>query len=45
MSKLILLDADVVSHFIYAGEILLLPRIFHPLPIRILDKVYEELEQ
>lgn len=44
MSKLILLDADVVSHFIYAGEILSLPRIFHPLPIRILDKVYEELE-
>lgn len=45
MSKIILLDADVVSHFIYAGEILFLPKIFHPIPIRILDKVYEELEQ
>ncbi|GAB2518531.1 hypothetical protein [Spirosoma aerophilum] len=44
MSKLILLDADVVSHFIYAGEIFSLPQIFRPLPIRILDKVYEELE-
>ncbi|GAB3967801.1 hypothetical protein GCM10028806_10630 [Spirosoma terrae] len=45
MSKIILLDADVVSHFIYAGEILSLPKIFQPIPIRILDKVYEELEQ
>ena len=45
MSKIILLDADVVFHFIYAGEILLLPKIFHPLPVKVLDKVYEELEQ
>jgi len=45
MSKIILLDADVVSHFIYAGEILLLPKIFHPVPVKVLDKVYEELEQ
>lgn len=45
MSKIILLDADVVSHFIYAGEILYLPKIFHPLPVKVLDKVYEELEQ
>ena len=45
MSKLILLDADVISHFITAGEVLFLPKIFAPLPVRILDKVYEELEQ
>ena len=45
MSKIILLDADVVSHFIYAGEILSLPKVFKPIPIRILDKVYDELEQ
>ena len=45
MSKVILLDADVISHFIYAGEILSLPQIFKPLPVVVLDKVYEELEE
>lgn len=42
MPKLILVDADVVSHFICAGEILMLPKIFK-LPIKLLDKVYAEL--
>lgn len=44
MSKIILVDADVVSHFIYAGEILVLPRIF-PHPIKVLDKVFAELSR
>jgi predicted nucleic acid-binding protein len=43
-SKKILIDADVVSHFISGGEIYLLPQIF-PFPLFILDKVYEELEK
>ncbi len=42
--KIILIDADVVSHFIQAGEILYLPKIF-PLKIYILDKVMKELER
>ena len=42
MPKLILVDADVVSHFICASEILSLPKIF-TLPIKLLDKVYAEL--
>jgi hypothetical protein len=41
--KIILIDADVVSHFIKAGEIQTLNEIF-PYEIRILDKVYEELK-
>jgi len=40
--KVILIDADVVSHFIYAGEILMLSKIFDN-KIFILDKVYAEL--
>lgn len=44
MSKLILVDADVVSHFISAGEILCLPKIF-PIPVKLLDKVYAELSR
>ncbi|WP_295715639.1 hypothetical protein [Mucilaginibacter sp.] len=40
--RVILIDADVVSHFIYAGEILSLGGIFTN-PIHILDKVYAEL--
>jgi hypothetical protein len=44
MSRIILIDADVVSHFIIAGEILSLPRIF-PHPIKLLDKVYVELSR
>lgn len=42
--KIILIDADVVSHFIIAGEILYLPKIF-PYKIYILDKVIKELER
>jgi hypothetical protein len=38
----ILIDADVVSHFIVGGYITVLPRIF-PYKIKILDKVYQEL--
>lgn len=41
--RVILLDADVISHFIKGGEIYLLKDIF-PLELRILDKVYKELE-
>ncbi len=40
----ILIDADVVSHFISAGEMLALPEIYS-YPIYILDKVYVELEK
>lgn len=40
--KQILIDADVVSHFISGGQILLLNKIF-PNEIIILDKVYDEL--
>ncbi len=42
--KLILIDADVVVHFLKAGEIHSLANIF-PFEIRILDKVYKELER
>lgn len=44
MAKIILVDADVVSHFVSAGEILMLPSIF-PYPVKLLDKVYAELER
>ncbi|UTA66574.1 hypothetical protein [Emticicia sp. 21SJ11W-3] len=40
--KIILIDADVVSHFIVGGYVTILPHIF-PYPIKILDKVYNEL--
>lgn len=40
--KDILIDADVVSHFITGGQILILHKIF-PNKILILDKVYDEL--
>jgi predicted nucleic acid-binding protein len=43
-TRKILIDADVVSHFITGGEIYLLPKIF-PFPLFVLDKVYEELER
>jgi hypothetical protein len=43
-SRIILIDADVVSHFITAGAILYLPVIF-PNKIKVLDKVYAELER
>ncbi|NWJ51295.1 MAG: hypothetical protein HXX14_20455 [Bacteroidetes bacterium] len=44
IERIILIDADVVSHFIYAGEILSLPTIFKN-KIFILDKVYAELQR
>ena len=43
-SRIIIIDADVVSHFITGGEILNLTKIFS-IPIKILDKVYAELER
>jgi len=43
-SKLkILIDADVVSHFLTGGHIYILPKIF-PFPLCILDIVYKELQ-
>ena len=42
--KIILIDADVISHFIVANEIITLPSIF-PYRINILDKVYDELKR
>lgn len=42
--KIILIDADVISHFITGGQITLLPKIF-PNPIKILDKVYAEISR
>jgi hypothetical protein len=42
MSKIIIIDTDVVSHFIAADEILSLTKIF-PQPIKMLDKVFDEL--
>lgn len=42
--RVILIDADVVSHFITGGAILLLPKIF-PYKIKVLDKVYSELQR
>ncbi|WP_144607489.1 hypothetical protein [Algoriphagus algorifonticola] len=42
--KIILIDADVLSHFISGGQITLLPHIF-PYPIKILDKVYAEISR
>ena len=44
VEKIILIDADVISHFIEAGEILFLPKIF-PFKIFVLDKVLKELER
>lgn len=43
-NRIILVDADIISHFIKAGEILYLPKIFKS-PIKVLDKVYGELEK
>lgn len=40
--KDILIDSDVVSHFITGGQVLILHKIF-PNKILILDKVYDEL--
>ncbi|WP_234111106.1 hypothetical protein [Chryseobacterium sp. R2A-55] len=43
-AKIILIDADVISHFIQGGEIHALGSIF-PNKIKVLDKVYAELER
>lgn len=42
--KIILIDADVISHFITGGQILMLAKIF-PYPIKVLDKVYAEISR
>lgn len=42
--RIILIDADVLSHFISGGQITLLPHIF-PHSIKILDKVYAEISR
>jgi hypothetical protein len=43
-NRIILIDADVISHFIRANEHLELPNIFPNNPIHILDKVHAELQ-
>ena len=43
MNRSILIDADVISHFISGGQINLLPKIFPENKIFLLDKVYDEL--
>jgi hypothetical protein len=46
MSKsnlIILVDADVISHFIAAGELYELPNILEPHKVTILDNVYQEV--
>jgi predicted nucleic acid-binding protein len=45
MSRSILIDADVISHFITAGKLNLLPKIFPENKIFLIDKVYAELER
>lgn len=42
--RVILIDADVVSHFINGGQILLLPNIFKH-KLHLLDKVNDELQK
>jgi len=42
-AKIILLDADVISHFISCNEILFLHKILDPHAIAILDNVYKEV--
>ena len=41
--KTILVDADVISHFIACGELLYLPKILSPYNIAILENVYDEI--
>ncbi|HWJ26497.1 MAG TPA: hypothetical protein VNS32_08130 [Flavisolibacter sp.] len=43
--RIILIDADVVSHFITAGEAFVIDQIFPNNPIHILDKVHAELQK
>jgi predicted nucleic acid-binding protein len=45
VNRSILIDADVISHFISAGKLLLLPKIFPDNKILLLDKVYNELSR
>ena|ERR1039457_7113602 len=45
MNRSILIDADVISHFISADKLYLLPQIFPDNKIFLLDKVYSELER
>jgi hypothetical protein len=40
---IILVDADVISHFIAAGELVELPNILKPHTVTILDNVYQEV--
>src|SRR5690554_1097591 len=40
---IILTDADVISHFIAAGELIELPNILKPHAVTILDNVYKEV--
>lgn len=42
-AKIVLLDADVISHFIACSELLYLHKILAPNSIRILDAVYHEI--
>jgi len=41
--KIILVDADVISHFIACSEIIYLPKILDPHKIVVLDNVYAEV--
>lgn len=43
--RIILIDADVISHFITAGEADSLNQVFPANPVYILDKVHAELQQ
>jgi hypothetical protein len=45
MNRSILIDSDVISHFISAGMLGLIPDIFPANKILLLDKVYTELER
>jgi hypothetical protein len=44
-SRIILIDADVVSHFVTANETAVLHQIFPTNPIYMLDKVHAELQR
>lgn len=44
-NRIILIDADVFSHFVVAGEIEWLHRIFPDNPLYLLDKVHAELQR
>lgn len=42
---IILVDADVISHFIAAGELIELPNILRPHTVTVLDTVYDEIKR